>query len=628
MKVYSVKEIVENPLQAYREFHERIRRYGANAPFPEFKPSVEAIVTALKGERFAAVLNDHPDLLMEHHEVMNFFTHLNLSFFFDDNTGKHPYQIPFDEPYPYRPTLEAIEMGLRLLDKLNRLEPGNRAVPFYHFDRYAYHKFGIFGNPDVIIMPVSEEIDFYDLLRVRSVPIGFLGVVTETIRVDRHWQSPLDFWYHDINHVRRMTEYFRQRIGQQDIVTTDSGKYEYYERMDRFITEKILPVIQVSQQLTRSEFALRKMAQILVFEVVHESALTIEPEIIYAEIMRETGPQPFEHMLTEDASVSDIEKLRTPTGNISSGASVVDANPLDTLRIRYFWDRSLGLLSTVYNKLNFGFYDDPESPSDMVVPVEFRNVETLVDAVRLVLGGVCELSASQMPLNEQIIELITDRRGSHEKYVYKGVLVDEGKGANIGSYATDPQPVKPIIKEIYGLNKKVLLLMGYAELGYQDEAAMLKTVRTALSELDAEKFVVCSGATSQGIGKAYQVAKEMGFETIGIVSTLALSSAGSFSPFVDRIYIVNDNQWGGYIPGTQLAAPTTRAFLEVADVVLAIGGGNNTAALLSIATQQYPDIVLEYVAADMNHKKADKKGLDRAGSASKVSLTRKFKKTV
>jgi hypothetical protein len=97
---------------------------------------------------------------------------------------------------------------------------------------------------------------------------------------------------------------------------------------------------------------------------------------------------------------------------------------------------------------------------------------------------------------------------------------------------------------------------------------------------------------------------------------------------VDRIYIVNDNQWGGYIPGTQLAAPTTRAFLEVADVVLAIGGGNNTAALLSIATQQYPDIVLEYVAADMNHKKADKKGLDRAGSASKVSLTRKFKKTV
>jgi hypothetical protein len=628
MKVYTIKQIVENPVQAYKDFHQRILTYGANAPFPEFKASVDAIITALKGERFAAVLNEHPDLLMECHEVMTFFTHINLSFFFDDNIGNHPYQIPFHSPYPYRPTLEAIEMGLRLLDKLNRLEPGNRAVPFYHFDRYAYHKFGIFGNPDVIIMPVAEEIDFYDLLRVRSVPIGFLGVVTETIRVDRHWQSPVDFWFHDINHVRRMTEYFKQRIAQQGITTTE-GKYDFYEQMDCFIKEKILPCIKAYQQeksTNPANFAMRKMVQILIFEVVHESALTIEPEVIIKEILREAGPQPFEHMVTEEASITDIEKFRTPTGNISSGSSVVEANPLNTLRIRYFWDRSLGLLSTVYNKLNFGFYDDPEHPNSMVVPVEFRDMETLMEATFIVLRDICGMRDELIPSNGHILELITDRRGSHEKYVYKGVLVDEGKNANIGSYATDPQPVKPIIKEVYGLNKKVVLLMGYAELGYQDEAAMLKAVRSKLSELDPATHVVCSGATAQGIGKAYQVAKDMGFETIGIVSTLALSSAGSFSPFVDRIYIVNDNQWGGYIPGTHLAAPTTRAFLEVADIVLAIGGGNNTAALLSIATKQYPDIKLTFVPADMNHKKADKHGLDRAGSASKVSLARTHSK--
>ncbi len=623
-ETFTIKEIVANPLRAYAAFQERIQKYGANAPFPEFKKPVEAIITAINSERFAEVFSLHADLLLERYEVMNILTHLNLHFFFDDPTGKHPYQIPFAAPYPYRPTLEAIEMGLRLLDKLNRLEPGNRAVPFYHFDRYAYHKFGIFGNPDVIIMPVAEEIDFYDLLRVRSVPIGFIGVVTETIRVDRHWQSPVDFWYHDINHVRRMTEYFRQQIRLRGITTTEE-KYAYYKSMDEFITSKILPLITTHTNLSKTDFALRKMVQILIFEVVHESALTIEPEIIYQELMRTTGPQPFEHMLTGEIATGDIEKLRTPTGNIASGASVVEADPLTTLEVRYFWDRSLGLLSTVFNKLNFGFYDDPEHPSDMVVPVEYRDVETLTAAAMIVLTKICDIAEAELPSNEQLADLITDKRGSHEKYVYRGLLVEEGKSTQTGTYATDPQPVKPIIKEIYGLNKKVLLLMGYADLGYQDEAAMLRAVRAELSKFDPEKYVVCSGATAQGIGKAYQIAKEMNFETIGIVSTLALSSAGSFSPFVDRIYIVNDNQWGGYLPGTQLAAPTTRAFLEVADIVIAIGGGNNTAALLAIAVQQYPDIKLNFVEADMNHTMAQHRKLEPAGAASKISLVRNLK---
>jgi dihydroxyacid dehydratase/phosphogluconate dehydratase len=92
------------------------------------------------------------------------------------------------------------------------------------------------------------------------------------------------------------------------------------------------------------------------------------------------------------------------------------------------------------------------------------------------------------------------------------------------------------------------------------------------------------------------------------------------------IYIVNDDQWGGYIPGTELAAATTRAFLETADVVHAIGGGNNTAVLLTIAVAQYDDVKVTFTQADMNHAKATRKGLDPLGPASKISLVRTYRK--
>ena len=617
----SLQQIIDDPYGAYVEFHSRLITFGANAPFPEFKPSVETILNAIEGERFSEVLDSHPDLLMEKYEVVTNFTHLNLTFFFDDQSSTHPYRISFNEPFPYRPTLEAIENGLKLLDKLNRLEPGNRAVPFYHFDRYAYHKFGIFSDPDVVIFPISETLDFYDLLRVRSVPIGFIGVSPETIRLDRHWQSPLDFWYHDINHVRRMTDYLKKDFIEQGLDTNEK-KYEYYKRMDVFLSEKIIPCITDVKDISEQEFALKKMVQILVFEVVHESALMIQPEVIAKELMRPAGPQPFEHMVGED-SVVDIEKFRTPTGNIASGASVVEADPLKTTSVRYFFDRSLGLLSTVYNKLNFGFYDDPDHPSDMAVPVKYRTVECLADAV-LILLGICEISTK--PDKDVLMQLIKDRQGSHEKYVYKGVLVNEETNQNIGSYATDPLPVKQIMKEIFGLGKNVCLFMGYSNLGYQDEKSMLGTVREKLSTLSPDEYVVCIGATSDGIGKAYEVAKELGFETIGIVSTLGLSSAGSFSKHVDRIYVVNDDQWGGYIPGTNHPAPTTRLFLETADIVHAIGGGYNTATLLQIAVVQYGDLKVTFTPADMDHKRSEKKGFDPAGPASKISLARSTKK--
>ena len=119
--------IIADPLGTYAEFHARLEKDGSNAPFPEFKPMVEFLANELENAHFQKLLAENSALRFELTEARTFLAHVNLSFKVDD-AERYPYEIPFDQPFPYRPTLDAIEAAIRLLDKLNRLEPGNRAV--------------------------------------------------------------------------------------------------------------------------------------------------------------------------------------------------------------------------------------------------------------------------------------------------------------------------------------------------------------------------------------------------------------------------------------------------------------------------------------------------------------------
>jgi hypothetical protein len=74
------------------------------------------------------------------------------------------------------------------------------------------------------------------------------------------------------------------------------------------------------------------------------------------------------------------------------------------------------------------------------------------------------------------------------------------------------------------------------------------------------------------------------------------------------IYIVNDELWGGYIPGTSKLAETTKTFLSCSDFILALGGGDNTKVTLTAAKSiQLP---FTYIPCDMNHESAKKKQID------------------
>ena len=164
-------------------------------------------------------------------------------------------------------------------------------------------------------------------------------------------------------------------------------------------------------------------------------------------------------------------------------------------------------------------------------------------------------------------------------------------------------------------NKKmrVLTFLGYSGAEYEDKTAMLEQAVRILDQFDPRKTIVNIGATAEGIGAVYDAAKRKGFLTAGIVSTQAKDSKAALSPCVDIVFYVKDETWGGFISGTEILSPTSRAIVENSDVIVAIGGGEVARDEL-IAARRLGKRV-ELIPADMNHQIARDRALKRAQPA-------------
>ena len=160
-------------------------------------------------------------------------------------------------------------------------------------------------------------------------------------------------------------------------------------------------------------------------------------------------------------------------------------------------------------------------------------------------------------------------------------------------------------------DKTVLTFSGYSGSGYEDPEAMLRLARSALETFNPQKTIVNIGATKQGIGAVYQLAREMGFTTAGIVSILARKNNVEFSPYVDYIFLVEDDSCGGLAGDSGQLSPTSAAIVNVSDVIVGIGGGMIGGEEMATARQQGKTV--RFFPADMNHRmaieKARQKGL-------------------
>jgi hypothetical protein len=175
-----------------------------------------------------------------------------------------------------------------------------------------------------------------------------------------------------------------------------------------------------------------------------------------------------------------------------------------------------------------------------------------------------------------------------------------------------------------GEKKAVVTFVGYSGAGYEDEAAMLQEAERILDALDASSTIVNIGATAEGIGAVYALAKGRGFTTTGIVSTQAREYGAELSPCVDRVFYVEDASWGGFMKDSDRLSPTSAAMVENSDVLIGIGGGAVGRDELIAAKRSGKEV--RYIPADMNHQKArekaSRKGLpepaDFAGAASEL----------
>jgi hypothetical protein len=171
-----------------------------------------------------------------------------------------------------------------------------------------------------------------------------------------------------------------------------------------------------------------------------------------------------------------------------------------------------------------------------------------------------------------------------------------GKNHIVG-WNMDPEEAISFIRK---RGKVVLTFYGYSGMGYEDEEGMLKLARGVLTQYRPEKTLVVIGATAVGIGAVYPLAKSLGFETAGIVTTRSLQNPERISEAVDYICFIPDDQWGGKLPDSDELSPTSRAMVDCSDILVGIGGGGiSQDEMLEGKKQGKP---IQYFPAEMNHE--------------------------
>jgi len=149
-----------------------------------------------------------------------------------------------------------------------------------------------------------------------------------------------------------------------------------------------------------------------------------------------------------------------------------------------------------------------------------------------------------------------------------------------------------IARQLKATGKKVLTFVGYSGAGYQDPDALIREASRILDRHAPARTLINIGGTDEGIGQIYALAKGKGFETLGIVSSLARQEQLPLSPCVDMVFFVPDSTWGGELPQGKGLSPTSSAIVRSSDELPAARRAGKP---------------VTFIPADMNHQLAREK---------------------
>ena len=326
-----VKGIIDNPLESYQGFRDRLKAEGPNASFPEFADMVRFLELHLDKEGTVTQASENK--------------HLGVA----RSIAAETLAKVKEEGYPYHKTIEAVQDTLGFLDVYERGKPESQARPgLYHSNRYQYYSHFIKNEtPDHVLFPTIYGLGATDLLKTRGVPIGFVGVPPEVSWVDGYTQTPLEFFYHDINHVRRMWQFTKEHAKEMNVPLQD-----FVVESNRYVKEDLMPLIKIDKNESPEQKNEKRMMKLILFEALHEDALPAHPEVLRRSLMRAPNTMtPFESMH-------------------------------DNKKVQYLMEPGATTTAYVYRKAAGMFYDMPSMRMDNIVGVNFRTQEFVAESAK------------------------------------------------------------------------------------------------------------------------------------------------------------------------------------------------------------------------------------------------------
>jgi hypothetical protein len=394
-----IKEMQDKPYETYKKLQIRLKLNGSMASFPEFKGVIGFLIRSI----FQDVVDE--DGVTKTNEVFEFYTQENAT---DRKTQLEILihkliAILTDSRYlfPYLTTIYTIESMLIILDSYRRYrkkEKGEEAPKFYHNFRYRSYLdyITISSCPDNIVMPTFTNTGSTFFIKIRCVPILVLGVTDQIVLADQYYNSPIDFWAHDVQHARRQIQetnsYFDRYVKHNlyynkrspfDIITPD----QYYQYMEKFTKDVILPMIKFSQGDSVEVKAYKQMIKLIVFEVVHEKAWPIT-----SRSMCRCIPLLYDRFPIENLNVHE-----------ENGQQVLST------RDDQFDDPTT--LSNLRGKLRHGFYDSVTDTINAVMHPKYRTSLVIARCADFILK---RLNCDSNPGFNLLLKLTIDETNASE----------------------------------------------------------------------------------------------------------------------------------------------------------------------------------------------------------------------
>lgn len=348
-----IKDITEQPLDSYRKFSQRFsdNKFNTNTSFPEFFPTVNKLLNLLFTEDINKMCEENEVLIGFRDKAVNSLRHVSLK----NRTF-----------CPYLPTVKAIFNSIAFFDVVARQKkafykdvnpgeilehnPKEKENAAYHMYKYQYRMDELLSKiPDEIIIPTFANLSATDLMKVRGVPIRFVGLSKDFIYVDEFEQSPEEFLMHDINHSYRMMIEDEKYMEEHNL-----SREDFLIKQNTFIKE-YLPTIKISINDSEKTKEIKKIKKIILFEIFHEDAKPFLPEVVLTALLRKEGGETKFEMPIIDEKTHYLD--------------IVDV--LDT---------EISTLSYVRNKLQCGFYDKVDKQNTQIVHPKYRKSAFIAEA--------------------------------------------------------------------------------------------------------------------------------------------------------------------------------------------------------------------------------------------------------